>query len=434
MRLSVFAVFVSGLAVAQQARFDDVVDQLDRVSIRARRAGGACRASVMDRVVDLADRLDAQRGQARGLPRVLDELSDLHALASARSCPDDVLDGLLVTMDLLNDVRATSWSADRRDDDFAVARLARLQVTVDPQQARLSLPELTLRGLKSTAFNLVLRVRAADGPWSELERTQRWSVPSDPFVWQSAWTFTVPRQKLAALDTSGGRFIARVSVLDDQNRELGYREAHLSLGAPPPPTQPVAQDCGAGLDLGCSLARGGVFPVDRATFTAALATVVAEKNPKKRVKAATTAFASTTLSAAQCALVLDQVPDDQARLELAGTLLGRVVNPGDLAGYATRFKSVDHRTKFNSLVQLQLNPNAQPKSWRVKGEMDRRAFTFEGRDPDDVRAKCRKWKEADISTQGFIMRLAIDGGRVRTDMLNTAEACDAVADAATPLY
>ena len=63
-----------------------------------------------------------------------------------------------------------------------------------------------------------------------------------------------------------------------------------------------------------------------------------------------------------------------------------------------------------------------------------RALTFEGRDPDDVRAKCRKWKEADISTQGFIMRLAIDGGRVRTDMLNTAEACDAVADAATPLY
>ena len=81
-----------------------------------------------------------------------------------------------------------------------------------------------------------------------------------------------------------------------------------------------------------------------------------------------------------------------------------------------------------------MNPNATPRAFRVEGEMDGRRFTFEEATRDAVNAKCRTWKEADIKTQGFIMRLAITGGRVRSDMLNTDKACNAVTEAATPLY
>lgn len=433
---SLAIVLSASLAAAQPVRFDDVVDQLDRVSIRARRAGGTCRSPVSERIVELADRLDEQRVRPRGLSRVMDDLSDLHALASYQGCPDAVLDGILVTMDLVSDTRATNYSPERRndDDDFAVAKLSALQASLDDQSVKISVPSLTLRGIKGQAFNLVFRVRSADGPWSELERTQKWSVPADPFVWQNAWTFTVLRSKLTTLDTARGRFIARVSVADDKGRELGYREVRFAITSAPQPTQLVAVDCGAGPELGCSMTRNGLVAIDRQTFQTSLAIVTAEKNDKKRLKLALTAFATSALTAAQLAVLLDQLPDDKARFDAASAFMNRVINPADAVAYGTRFKSLDVRAKYASLVQLQLNPNAQPRSWRVKGEMDRRAFTFEAKTQDEIRGKCKAWKEGDISTQGFIMRLAIDGGRVRSDMLNTAEACDAVTAAATPLY
>lgn len=418
---------VPALALAQQAvRFDDIVDQLDRVSIRARRAGGTCREQVSGRIVELADRLDAQRSsRPRGLSRVMDDVSELHAEASYQRCPDDVLDGLLVTIDLVSDARGAMF-ADRRDEDAAVAQLAPLQVQLD-QGVRVAVRELTLRGIKGQAFSLVLRVRTADGPWSELERTQRWSVPADPFVWRNAWAFSVPAQKLPAGE---GRFIARVSVVDDQQRELGYREARFSVGAAAAPT---ARDCGTGVDLGCTQSRGGVFAIERPAFTAALAQVGAEKNDQKRVKVAKSAFSTAFLTAAQLTLVLDLFPEKEA-LEVATMLLGRVVNPGDAAVYAARFQSVELRTRFQNLVKLQVNPNLQPRAYRVEGQMDRRSFTFEGPTRDAINDQCRRWKDGDITTQGFIMRLSISGGRTRSDMLNTDGACGAVAGAATPLY
>ena len=66
--------------------------------------------------------------------------------------------------------------------------------------------------------------------------------------------------------------------------------------------------------------------------------------------------------------------------------------------------------------------------------MDNTHFTFEAPTKEAVNAQCRTWKESDIRLQGFIMRLSIKGGRSRSDMLNTDKACNAVTEAASPLY
>lgn len=434
MRVLILVVATMQAASAQaapRARLSDVVEQVDRVSIRARRAGGACRQSVSEKLMDLGDRLDAQRAGRPRLGRTLDELSDLHAEADFHGCPDEVLDGLLAAMDLVSDARAVQLDDRRPEDERAVAWLARLQVTVGDQQVKVKLPELTLRGLKGQAFHLGARFRSANGPWSQLDRTPRWSVPADPFVWKDASVHVFARPALAAADVAGGRFIARVSVFDDQEQELGYREVRFRLGGPP---VAAGRDCGTGADLGCSQARGGVFPIEREGFMAALASFSRERNEQRRVKVAEGALATAFLTAAQLALVLEQFSNDKLRLDVARLFLGRVVNPADATVLASRFTSPDARARFAELVQAQIDPDARPRAWRVQGEMDFRAFSFEAATRDELGAKCRKWKEDDIRTQGFIMRLAITGGRTRRDLLNTEGACAAVVEGATPLF
>jgi hypothetical protein len=431
-RLMTLALALVPCVSLAQPRLGEVCEQLDRVAMRARRAGGECRQQLFERIATVADGLDAQRaGRPRGLGRVIDELSDTHAEAANRGCPDDVLDGLLTTMDQLSEVRLGLQKDRKPDDESGAAQLGALTLTVTEGEVRVSLSQLTLRGLKGQAFLLGARFRAANGTWSQLEKTPRWSVPADPFVWKDAFMHPFPLAALAAADTAGGRFVARVSVFDGQQRELGSREVRFTL--PGAAAAGSVRDCGTGVDVGCSQARGGVFPLERAGFVEVMNALLAEKNEKKRVKVAEARLATASLTAAQLGLVLDQFPAEKVRLEVAKRFLARVVNPADAAVLSTRFTQPDARAAFSQAVQAQVNPNATPRGFHVEGDMEWRTFSLEAPTRAELNARCRAWKDQDIKTQGGVTRLNV-GGRVRDELLNSEQACNAVAEAATPLY
>ncbi len=461
--LTALVVFTALGAFAQPARpkLDDAVALLDAASIKARRSGGDCRTAVYEPLVDLADRLEGQRGaiRVRWLARLNDELSDLQSTASWSQCPEEVLSGLARASDLLEDVRFDRFADRQRgdDEDNAVARLMPLQVVVNDRTpmnqpaVRVNLPQLTLRGLKGQTFQLGVRVRSVHGPWSDFEATQKWSVPADPFTWKNAFTHFLPYASLAARDAAGGRFIVRVSVLDGQGRELGFREARFTValpaavavapmpGGPPPPPGALPavmpmRDCGTGADLGCTMTREGAFPVERAGFIAIIETLKREGKEGTRAKSAAPTVGASYLTAAQFTAVLDLFQKPEHRLDVAADLAPRVVNLQDAQTYSSRFTSPEHRARYAEVLRAVLNPNATPRAWRVEGEMDHTGFSFEAPTREGIRAKCRTWKEADIRLQGFIMRLAIKGGPTRTDMMNTDKACNAVTDGAAPLY
>lgn len=443
--LCLVSVFVS--AQPNRTKVDDALTQLDAASIKARRSGGTCRAAVYDALVEVSDRLDAARMRARPrtLSRLNEELSDLHSSAVAAGCSDEVLGLLSSAMETLEDARFGLFTGRRADDedDAAVAQVAPLTVSVNEvvdnaPAVRVSLPQLTLRGMKGQAFKLAAKVRAGHGPWSQAEVTPTWSVPAEPFVWKNAWSQAFRVSQLAAMNDGSGRFIVRVSVLDGQGAELGFREKRFELNVPPPavavPAVVAARDCGTGADLGCTQTRDGAFPVERAGFVTVVEGLKAEKNEKKRAKAAGPACAALYLTAAQFSVILDLFSSDKEKLDVAQALAHRVVNLVDAQGYAGRFRQPDDRARYTQLLAPLLNPNAAPKAWRVEGEMDNTHFTFEAPTKEAVNAQCRTWKESDIRLQGFIMRLSIKGGRSRSDMLNTDKACNAVTEAASPLY
>lgn len=313
---------------------------------------------------------------------------------------------------------------------MAAAQLAPLTVNVNDTfegepAVRVSVPELTLKKLKGKTFYFGACFRSVQGGWSEWVTTQQWSVPADPFKWKSAFSHLFRASRLVEDDFANGAFIARVSVFDGTGRELASREAPFQLGS--------VRDCGTGQDLGCSQTRDGVFALDRASYLGLIDTLRAEKNEKKRVKKFGNVVASVYLTAAQFTSLLDLFPGDGPRFEAATAGARRVVNLNDAASYAGRFKAPDLREKYGSLLRS-LAPDAQPRAWRVEGDIDHVGFTFEEPTREAVYEKCVAWKEGNIRIQGFVTRVAIKGGATRTDMLRTDAACNAVKDGAAAVY
>lgn len=204
----------------------------------------------------------------------------------------------------------------------------------------------------------------------------------------------------------------------------------------PEPGAPTAEkrDCGTGADLGCGLTLEGVLPADREAYGALLQGLASERSEKKRARLALTRAAGLYLTAAQFTRLLDLFPGDEARLEVAEGTARRVVNLRDAQGYAARFGKGPARARYTQLVFLLLNPDAQPRGWRVDGDMDRVPFAFEADTREAVEQKCRVWKEGNIRIQGYVMRVAVKGRPEEAGMLATDAACRLVAEGATPLY
>ncbi|MBE2248218.1 MAG: DUF4476 domain-containing protein [Myxococcus sp.] len=225
-------VLLSGVVFAQPgaADLDEAVSTLDFAAVRARRAGGRCRELLFERTLKQADQLDALRppGKARDLAKAGAEVSELSSLAGVNRCPDEVQASLTQGGVLVESARL-AWGPGRREGNEPWAALAGLEVVLNERAngedaVRLHVPELTLVGLRGESFYFASRFRAVDGAWGPWVATQKWSVPADPFRWADPLNHLLRRSALAELDTSGGRFVARVSVFSGRGQELTFRE------------------------------------------------------------------------------------------------------------------------------------------------------------------------------------------------------------------
>jgi hypothetical protein len=393
------AVFVAalGLAVAAHAQqpfkklANQAAESLEEAQTKARRAGGACRAAVVgaldaatDHVYDLRKSSRAREAQAVKL-----ELTAIASNASLSSCPPVVLENIQRALELVEEVRVLAWTTrqedrdDRRDDrrdDFAeapaqFAQLAALVVRTNDRfenesAVKVSVPELRLLNMRGRAFYLAARYRSYEGAWSEWVTTQRWSVPSDPFVWRNAFNHYVRASTLAEDDFSDGRFVAQVAVFDEATgRELASRQAMFRVRVPqlppapmmPPPPMlppepvqpPVARDCGTGTDVGCGVSRDGQWPMDAAVFGNVMQSMRTNANEMLRAQVCQSVFARNYATAVQFGLVLDLFENEQLRLGCAQLAAPRIVNPQHTLGYTTKWASSMMQAAFTQLMLAQ---------------------------------------------------------------------------------
>lgn len=86
-------------------------------------------------------------------------------------------------------------------------------------------------------------------------------------------------------------------------------------------------------------------------------------------------------------------------------------------------------------ARFRLSAPTQARAFRVAGDMDWTGFAFEAPTREAVNEQCRAWKEANIRLQGFVLRVGITGGPTHSAVMwNTQRACEAVTQAASPVY
>ncbi len=351
-------------------------DALDDARDLAKRGGRTCREAIASQLRDLGDRVSASRktDQAREVWQLKNDAQQLGVAASMAGCPLTVSDKIHDAVESLEEARAM-LRRERRDDDdddrrdpydgqqggyarppaqpVALATLSPLQVQPNAvferaPAVKLSVPELRLEHLQGQSFYLATRYRSYEGQWSEWVTTQTWSVPQDPFVWKNAFSHFLRYSALAEDDFSDGRFVAVVTVFDQNGQELASREATFKVKLPrlpeAPPVQPVAalpaaRDCGTGNDPGCTMTRDGQWAVDGVTFQGVLTSMRANPNEMFKMDSARTFFSRNYVTALQLAGVLDLFLNEAFRLDVAKMASPHVVNPGHAIGYASRFRN-----------------------------------------------------------------------------------------------
>ncbi len=385
------ALTLAPLASAQPSRkpLKQAVAALDDASSKARRANPQCRAAVYDAADQLSDQVDALKrdGSARDAAALKNQVANLSSTAGWSNCPDAVVQALHRASDLLDEARVAMWNDrrddrredrgddrrdDRRDDTqpppvddaWQLASMSPLQVqlnaTFENEPAvRVQVPELTLRSMRGQTFYLGARFKSFQGNWSEWITTQRWNVPSDPFVWKNAFNHMIRYSTLAEEDFSDGRFVARVSLFDATGRELTFREVSFRARVPNLPPAPVVvvpvaqRDCGTGHDVGCTMMRDGRAAMDAATFSGFMRSMQSNSSEMMRAQTLQTLFATNYVTAIQFGMMLDLFGSEMIKLQAAQNGAPRVVNPQHAIGYASKFSSDMYRTAYTQFMAQQ---------------------------------------------------------------------------------
>lgn len=379
--LVVGALLASSLALAQPTRrplrqagdaFNDAVNRINR-------AQPHCRAPLGPQVQALAGRVNALPPNANfgDLNRAVQDASGLASTAAWHRCPDQVVDALERGVDRLEEARSLSWN-DRRGgmDQFpAFAQLSPLQVSLndrfDGEQAvRVSVPELTLRGMRGQGFYLGARFRSFQGNWSDWVTTQVWTAPQDPFVWRNAFNHYFRYSTLAEEDFADGRFVARVALFDARGQQLAFREVtfrvqrlpRLPVGPPvmqpmpvqPMPMQPMVQrDCGTGADVGCVMVRDGQYAMDAAVFQGLMNSLQATPNELQRLNTLASVFQRSYVTAVQLGLILDLFRNDLNRTRASQYAAPRTVNAQHALGYAAKWSNGLLGQQYTQLMAAQ---------------------------------------------------------------------------------
>ena len=355
-------------------------EALEDARAAARRSGMMCGTATQP-LNDAVDAIDGLREGARPaqLNDVRQNLSGLSMAASMSGCPLSVTEGIARATDALEDARRLLYSDRRndkdkhkhRDDDDGsgagalYASLAPIKVNAtsvwnQEQAVRLSVPELTLTGMKGQLFYMGVRVRSYEGQWSPWVTTQQWSVPNDNFVWKDAFNHFVPYSALAEEDFSDGRFVARVTVFDGKGRELAYRDATFRVRLPrlPDPVvvvQPVVpvRDCGIPNDPGCMMTRNGQYAMDGNTYNGFLVAIRSNSSEMMRTQMFDGLIRSNYMTSAQMGQLMMLISSENTRLWLVQQMAPKVVDPQNAQALAAKFSSSMLSAGFSQMMAQQ---------------------------------------------------------------------------------
>lgn len=401
---TILAVFVPTLAFADHFReaVEGAAEAMDQSYALARRGGPPCRQAMkapIDRAIDDVDDLLSERGAARVGP-VREQVSALAAAAGRAGCPEGVGRKLFRAVERLDDARAAlgrpgpgDGRVSRGSTPVELAQLRITPATVHDTEnvAQVDVPEVRFHRQRGLRFRLGARVRAQNGQFGEWQVDQMYQVPDDEFFWGNAWTFYVRHSLLRGIDTAGGRFVVRVTVLGENNEELGAVDQPLEINfrgpmapapaplaagktgphvrpalvvvrpgavAPPPPPgvaqlRPAQRDCGTGADPGCDTTRNGLFAMDAGTFHGLMTSLRNTPSEFTREQMVDAVLATKGITAIQLGHVLDLFRSELTKLNVARKAAPRCTNPGDAIGLSVKFRSSLNQAEYVKLMSSQ---------------------------------------------------------------------------------
>lgn len=375
----------------------DASDAMDQALAAARRGGQTCRAALkapIDRAIDDVDDLLNDRGSRR-IGEVREQVNSLAVAAQRSGCPETVVRKLSRAVEELDDARdgRRRDRDDRRDDrydgpraqnvgtpvQFAQLRLYPSVIHDTENKVRVDVPEVRFVNQAGLRFRLAARVRAQNGQFGEWQVDNMYQVPQQDYAWPNATSFFIRHSTLKGIDTANGKFVVRVSVLNEANEELGAVDQPLEInfrGPPapappafvpgaPPPGQPVPgpharpiptimqRDCGTGNDPGCNQNRGGVLPMDRGTFQGLMASLQNTPSEISREQMVGNVLVNNGITAMQLGQVLDQFRSEVSKMNVARKAAPRTSDPGNAIGHSVKFRSSINQTEYVKLMSAQ---------------------------------------------------------------------------------
>ncbi len=217
---------------------------------------------------------------------------------------------------------------------------------------RVKLDHVRFVGLAGHTFFLGTRARAQGGDWSDWQRSEVWSVPTDDFVWDRPLHHFIPHAALAELGGDGPFYEFEAAVFDARTGEL-LAQTHdalhvrLKLGAPHPsfaapvnpPLPSPLRACGLPHDDGCVVARHGHFAMDAVRFQGLRTALSQTNNELVRADLCARALRADYLTARQLDALLGLFENELVRLDLAKTAAPHVVDPSRALELSLRFEN-----------------------------------------------------------------------------------------------
>jgi hypothetical protein len=378
----------------------DAAEEMDDALGAARRGGAQCRNGMkllIDQAIDEVDAISDRGG--RRISDAQNRVNSLIASAQRSNCPERVARKLTRAAESLEDARndrRRGRDRDDRDDDrrynnnappgvaqrvSTPVELAQLQLVPNvihdtENKVQVNVPEVRFHDSRGLKFRLGARVRAQNGQFGEWQVDNFYQVPQDEYAWPNATTFYIRHSTLRGIDSANGQFVVRVSVLNENNEELGGVDQPLNVNfrgpmvaapaspATPPPGQGqpgsaahvrpiptlVQRDCGTGQDPGCGVNRNGVLAMDKAGFDGLIRSLQSNPSDLGREQIVYSVLVNNGLTAAQFGIVLDQLRSEISKLNVTRKAAPRLTNPQAALGHSAKFRSSLNQQEYVRII------------------------------------------------------------------------------------
>lgn len=373
---SLLAVSTLAQAASWRVPLAEAADALEQARAEAAGTRGRCRDAVLERFEVTLGRVEQLRansneGSFTDARQVVAAAVDR---ATAARCPPEVVNALLLARADVESARVARFGgvpAGNPPPPPPVATAPLIEIAplrIGPggrregnPGLRVELQSVRVRGLNGHTFQIAFNVRHEQGGWGQWSPTRDVTVTTDDFTASNLHQalFGV-RELFPNGPPPTDRFVAHVGIFEN-GREVSSRDETFQLPpglfGPPPPgfvvgTLPVVRDCGTGDDPGCTMQRGGQFPMDKETFDGLVVSLKNTMSPFDRRDMLKDVLANTYLTTKQFAAILGLIQGN-FRMEAAQVAVPRLVNPKAALGLSSQFSSPFDQRDYVKLVSQQ---------------------------------------------------------------------------------